>query len=181
MTGRRVAVLAWGVGVGILLAGALAHGAGWRINTTASLPRGLWRTVENSGALRVGDVVTFCPPLTPPIRLAQERGYVASGACPGDVEPMLKPVVALAGDQVAVSPLGVHVNGRLLPSSAPLIADSADRPLPILVMTEATVPADSAWVVSSHNPRSYDSRYVGPISTDSITAVLRPLGTEGAR
>jgi conjugative transfer signal peptidase TraF len=181
MTGRRVAVLAWGVGVGILLAGALAQAAGWRINTTASLPRGLWRTVDNSGVVRVGDVVTFCPPLTAPIRLARERGYLGSGGCSGNLEPMLKPVVALAGDRVAVTPLGVSVNGQVVPSSAPLAADSAGQPMPVLAVNEAIVPSGLVWVVSSHNPRSYDSRYLGPISTDSITAVLHPLWTEESR
>jgi len=181
MTGRRFALVVWGVGVGIVLAGMLAHGAGWRINATASLPRGLWRTVGKPGALRVGDVVTFCPPLTAPIRLARARGYLGSGACPADLEPMLKPVVALASDRVAVSGVGVSVNGRLVPRSAPLAADSAGRPLPVLAVNEAAVSVGTAWVVSSHNPRSYDSRYVGPISTDSITAVLRPLWTEESR
>ena len=181
MSGRRLVALAWGVGAGIILAGSLAQAAGWRINTTASLPRGLWRVVENAGSARVGDVVTFCPPLTAPIRLAKERGYLAGGACPGDLEPMLKPIAALPGDTVAVSPQGVRVNGRLLPSSSPMVEDSAGRPLPVLAVEGSIVPPGLVWMVSSHNPRSYDSRYIGPIPLDCVTATLHPLWTEASR
>ena len=181
MTGRRFAVVGWGVGAGIILAGALAQAAGLLINPTASLPRGLWRVVENAGAIRAGDVAAFCPPLTAPILLAKERGYLAGGACPGDLEPMMKPIAALPGDRVAASVQGVRVNGRLLPRSAPLADDGDGRPLPILAMTEAAVPPGMAWVVSSHNPRSYDSRYFGPVPLDRIKTTLRPLWTEASR
>ncbi len=37
------------------------------------------------------------------------------------------------------------------------------------------VAAHQVWVIASHDPRSYDSRYIGPIPTASITGSARPL------
>jgi len=127
--------------------------------------------------LKSGDVVTFCPPLTAPILLARERGYLAGGHCPGNLEPMMKPIAALPGDRMDLSAQGVRVNGRSIPRSTQITADSGGRPLPSLADDEV-VPAGAIWVVSSHNPRSYDSRYFGSIPLANVTAVLRPVWTE---
>jgi conjugative transfer signal peptidase TraF len=181
VNGRRFGLIAWAAGATIIAAGAWADSAGLRLNTTASLPRGLWQVVGRLDTMRVGDVVAFCPPLTGPILQARQRGYVGGGTCPGDVEPMMKPVVAREGDRVAISAFGVIVNGRLVPNSAPMPTDGAGRALPVVKEVEAMVPTGVVWVVSSHNSRSYDSRYFGPIARESVTAVLRPLWTEASR
>lgn len=180
MMARRVGLAAWGAATVIMLAGTLADATGLRINTTASLPRGLWRVVAMPEAVRVGDVVTFCPPLNAAIALARERGYVAGGACPGDIEPMMKPVVALTGDAVEVSARGVSVNGTRIAHSATLPRDAAGRPLPKARPGSITISQGQVWVVSSHSERSFDSRYFGPISRDRLTAILRPVWTEAA-
>ena len=56
-------------------------------------------------------------------QLGLKRGYEAREL------PLLKRVVALAGDEVSVSSSGVSINGQLLPNSAPLFDDEAGRPL----------------------------------------------------
>lgn len=178
MSARGVGLALWGAAAVILLAGGLADTAGLRINTTASLPRGLWRVVAAPGTVRVGDVVTFCPPLNAAIALARNRGYVAGGACPGGIEPMMKPVVALAGDMVEASELGVAVNGTRIIRSAPLLHDADGRPLPQALPEPIAVSQDQVWVISSHSERSFDSRYFGAISRDRLTAILRPVWTE---
>ena len=62
--------------------------------------------------------------------LSRDRGYRVRGfACPDRAVPLLKPVIARAGDIVKVSPAGIAVNGRLLPNTAPLPRDAANRPL----------------------------------------------------
>ncbi len=43
--------------------------------------------------------------------------------------PLLKPIVAVAGDRVVLSAEGMRVNGRLLPKTAPLFRDAAGRSL----------------------------------------------------
>lgn len=178
MNARRAGLVAWLLGGSVIAAGVVADGAGLRINTTESLPRGLWQVVGDPAAVRIGDVVTFCPPLLQASAMARERGYVGQGDCPGGLEPMMKPVVALAGDTVAMSPVGVTVNGQALPRSTPLSRDGAGRPLPQAKAGE--VPAGQVWVLSSHNERSFDSRYFGPIPHAHLTAILRPLWTENA-
>jgi hypothetical protein len=62
--------------------------------------------------------------------LARARGYLGPGSCAGGVQPVLKPVVAVAGDVVELGPHGVAVNGS--PSSAGKSADvdAAGRALP---------------------------------------------------
>lgn len=176
MKARRAGLVGWLLGGSIIAAGMVAEATGLRINATPSLPRGLWLVVGDPGTVRLGDVVTFCPPLVPALAEARERGYVAQGSCAGEFEPMMKPVVALAGDTVAVSSAGVTVNGQSLVRSEPLSRDGAGRPLPQAV--GGTVATGQIWVVSSHNERSFDSRYFGPIPQTQLTAILRPLWTE---
>ena len=43
--------------------------------------------------------------------VARARGYLLPGPCPGGVQPVLKPVVAVAGDIVELGPETVVVNG----------------------------------------------------------------------
>lgn len=176
MIARRAGQVGWLLGGSIIVAGMVAEAAGLRINTTSSLPRGLWLVVGDPGTVRLGDVVTFCPPLVPALAEARERGYVGQGSCAGEFEPMMKPVVALAGDTVAVSSAGVTVNGQVLAHSAPLSRDGAGRPLP--QAEGGTVAEGQVWVLSNYSERSFDSRYFGPIPHAHLTAILRPLWTE---
>lgn len=104
------------------------------------------------------------------------RGYRTHGtACADGAVPLLKPVVAMAGDHVAVSTEGIRVNGHLLPNTVPLFRDAAGRnlhpwPFGMYVVEDGTV-----WVASTYNRGSYDSRYMGPIRISQIRARLRPL------
>jgi conjugative transfer signal peptidase TraF len=90
---------------------------------------------------------------------------------------MLKPVVARAGDVVTVSEQGIGVNGRVLPNTAPLRTDTHGRPLTAWPFGRYVVAADTVWVASSYNPRSFDSRYIGPVPTSGIRDYVRPLLT----
>ena len=47
-----------------------------------------------------------------------------AGSCPGGVQPVIKPVIAIAGDVLEIGPDAVIVTGQRLPSgaSAPSIA-----------------------------------------------------------
>lgn len=153
-----------------------AHAAGITINLTPSVPVGLWRWAGTN--LRRGMVVTDCPPVTPTLRLGQRRGYLASGTCPSGLAPLLKPIAAVAGDVVTIRPDGmISVNGKLIPNSRGLHADSEGRPLHPLPAGTYQVAVGEVWLISPDNPLSFDSRYLGPIPTATIGHVVKPLWT----
>src|ERR1017187_7744338 len=82
---------------------------GFRINTSPSLPVGLYVVTSNSSA----NLIEFCP-AEPFAALSLVRGYRNPGACRDGGAPLLKPVVAKAGDLVELSVRGISVNGVLL-------------------------------------------------------------------
>src|SRR5262249_12412722 len=98
--------------------------------------------------------------------------------CPGDVQPILKRVEAIPGDTVALSPDGVTVNGRRLPGGATAAVDSRGRALPHAPWGATVVARDEVWLLTTDVPRSWDSRYFGPVPLDSVR-VARPLLTIG--
>ena len=78
-------------------------------------------------------------------------------------------------DEIAMSPVGSAVNGKLLPHTAPLDHDTDGRPLVQWPSGSYTATPGTLWVASSYNARSYDSRYFGPIRESTVRARLRPL------
>lgn len=144
-----------------------------RWNDSPSMPTGLWRRSGAFDARRDrGRVVLFCPPPTAIFRQARTRGYLPWGLCAGGLAPLLKPVVALPGDTVRLGDQ-VWVNGVAIAGSTRLAVDGRGRPLPR--PTAGVVPPGHVWVVSTHHPGSFDSRYVGAIATKQIQGVMQPL------
>ena len=163
--------------IGALIAASLASAsvAGLRFNNTPSMPRGLWRVVEADASLRRGEVVAICPPDTPVFRQGIARGYVPAGGCPGGFEPLLKPIAAMVGDTVSVSPAGVTVNGRMVDGTAQLTRDSAGRSLQPFEAGVYAVAPGQVWLLSNYDPRSFDSRYYGPMPAANVQGVARPV------
>jgi len=145
---------------------ALLRTADLRINTSVSLPVGLYQVSAE------GSFVEFCPD---DHGLSAQRHYRAKGVCPDGAAPLLKPAVAKPGDQVVVSSAGVTVNGKGLANTAPLSRDSEGRPLGHWPFGRYTIWPGTLWVASSYNARSYDSRYLGPIAESAVRARLRTL------
>jgi conjugative transfer signal peptidase TraF len=171
---RRVILGITGAVAGAFAIVAGCHSAGLWINTTDSMPMGLWRQAADQAA-RPGDVVLLCLPPTPATELGQARGYIAPGPCPTGQEILLKPIAAGAGEVVTVSPSGVSVDGRPIANSAQLTRDSQGRHLPAYPAGTYRVPAGEIWLVSPHNPRSFDSRYFGPIPASLVRSTVRPV------
>ncbi len=163
-----------GVSAAVFLIVGIAHAEGLWINTTDSMPIGLWLETP-AHAARIGDVVLVCLPDTPTVRIGQSRGYIAPGPCPSGQETVLKPVAAGPGDIIDVSTQGVTVNGKELRNSGQLGHDSQGRPLPAFPAGHYPVAPGELWLVSAHNPRSFDSRYFGPIQAASVRSTVRPL------
>jgi conjugative transfer signal peptidase TraF len=167
---RVLALLSTGVFGTVFLSGT----AGIRINPSPSVPVGLYVVSSNPDA----PLVEFCPDGQAG-RISRDRGYRTRGSCPDGAAPLLKGLVAQPGDLIRLSSSGIAVNGRLLPNTAPRAVDSAGRVLPRWPLGEYRVAAGMAWVVSTTNPLSFDSRYFGPINAGSILHHLEPLWTFG--
>ncbi len=147
--------------------------AGVRFNLTPSLPMGLYVVSSADRA----QLVTFCPPPLAPGDTAFSRGYAARGSCDDGGAPLMKPIVARAGDTVVIDANGIAVNGVILPNSTARAVDSLGRQLPTYSQGMYRVPAGFFWAISSYNPGSVDSRYYGPLSNIRIREFVRPLLT----
>jgi len=165
------AVLAVSV-AGVLLTVVLALGL--HVNLSASAPRGLYRTIAGLPTQGAWIVVCVGPEAA---ALARARGYLRPGPCAGGVQPVLKTVVAVAGDVVEIEPEAVTVNGQRLPGSSSAAVDSLGRPLPRAGWGRHVVGAEELWLVSTRAPNSWDSRYLGPISTSQVWSIARPVWT----
>lgn len=141
---------------------------GLRINNSPSLPLGLYVTTKDARA----QLVEFCP-AEPFAHMASARGYREAGSCPDGAEPLLKPIVATSGDVVEYASDGISVNGRLLQNTAPLATDTRQRTLTPWPFGRYVVQRDTVWVASSFNPRSFDSRYFGPVQISAIRDHVR--------
>ena len=145
---------------------------GLRINRSPSLPVGLYVVTSDSSA----NLIEFCP-AEPFAALSLARGYRDPGACRDGGAPLLKPVVAKAGDLVELSWRGISVNGLLLPNTAPLSKDTKGRPLTAWPFGRYPVSPGTVWVASSYHSRSFDSRYFGPVYTTAIRHRLKMFFT----
>lgn len=169
---RRIAAVI----VGLPLACLVFYTAGLRVNTSASIPLGIYRMVSAPGPV-AGDLVMACPLDTPVFVQAKGRGYLGVGPCPSGISPLMKRLEATEGDVVAFTSRGVIVNGELVNSSEPLAADQAGRPMPELRTSAQPVPAGQVLLMGIDNPKSFDGRYYGLLPATQITAAIRPIVT----
>ena len=131
------------------------------VNTSDSLPLGFYR-VTKVFDLQRGHVLRTCLPAEIG-RAAVQRGYVRRGTCPNGSARIGKPIIALQGDTVVVSDGRVQVQGRGN-HEAPIYAhDRRGRSLANAAGTHIMQPGE-CFLLSTHSPFSYDSRYYGPIS-----------------
>jgi conjugative transfer signal peptidase TraF len=173
---------------GVLLIGAVSMvflGRQLRLRimlTDSSAPSGIYQVEEapsgrSSRELRRGELVEACLPDA----IAQrglERGYLQPGGCPGGAEPVAKRVGALSGDIIVISAEYVAVNGNRLSSfseTSPI--DSRGRILEHVSWGARRVSPDTVWLFGFNNPRSWDSRYFGPVSSTDVHGVLTPVVT----
>ena len=171
---QRVYTLTAAAAIMVMALATLSYAAGARINTTRSIPIGLYWTSDTEAA--IGAYVRFCPPDIDAMAMARQRGYISAGFCPGDYGYSMKRISAVEGDAVTINSRGVAVNGRLLPFSRPLAVDAAGRPLPEL-QASYTLQADQVLLMSNVSHTSFDARYYGPVHKAQIEAVIKPVVT----
>jgi len=164
---------------GIALAAAIliAVGEAFSVlisNTDSAAPAGIYRVVGHRMAR--GDLVAACLPII----AAQEglaRGYLRTGGCAGDAEPVDKIVGALPGDVVEIEPGWIAINGTRIAHSAPAAHDSAGRSLAHVAWGRREVAANEVWLFGFNDRRSWDSRYFGPVPLANVRGKLEPVLT----
>lgn len=163
------------VGVCLAVGLVLAHESGLRLNTTRSIPLGLYRMLNDP--IVNGAYVLWCPPERSEFDLAKKRGYIGAGFCPGGYGYMMKKVLAAHNDVVSVTDDGVTINGILIPASQPFEADSLGRPLPRFRVADHVLASSELLLMSDMNSRSFDARYFGPVHRDHIQSLMYPVLT----
>ena len=148
------------------------------LNTSDSLPRGIYRQIrDGADGIRRGDIVRFCLS-GEAASLTKSRGYVDTPfpdtGCELYLRPLMKPVVALPGDVVAIDGGGVSVNGERIANSRRMAEDGLHRAMPEPAAT-GVVADGTVWVISGHHPFSWDSRYYGAIPLANVRGIVRPF------
>lgn len=159
-------------GVMAIVIVAIDH-AHLRFNFTQSMPIGIYALRPLPESVRRGMIVAACAPARA-AEIGLRRRYIARGPCANGAELLLKSVAAIAGDQVAVTAVGVAVNGCLLTRSRPLTRDRSGRRLISWPRGHHRLTPDEIWLYAADN-RSWDSRYWGPASLADIKAEASPL------
>lgn len=149
----------------------LLYATGIRINLTPSYPIGFYRKANEPW--HKNDLVMACLPKNTAV-MAIDRGYLArSRNCEGHT-PVLKKVLAVAGDHVLVSDQ-VYVNGQPIPNTRLSRSDSSGRALESAVGGETR--HHDVWLLSDHFQSSFDSRYFGAIRDSLILFKVVPVWT----
>jgi conjugative transfer signal peptidase TraF len=164
---------------GIIIAAAFLIGIGDAFgllisNTDSAAPSGVYHII--SGEPKRGDLVAVCLPIT----IAQQglsHGYLRTGPCPCNAEPVGKILGALPGDTVQIESNAVSVNGARFARSAVAEKDSAGRPLHHISFGTYRVSPDQVWLFGFNDRRSWDSRYFGPVPIANVRSRLEPILT----
>ncbi|TXI39694.1 MAG: conjugative transfer signal peptidase TraF [Nitrosomonas sp.] len=171
---KVVAISVLTISISLFVLSIALRFGGFYINTTPSLPVGLYRIVDEP--VLKGAYVAFCPPQSDVFDRAVVRGYINPGDCPGGTGQLLKHVLAVAGDTVLIDETGITVNGQLLPNSMPIRADAYGAALP-QYRFNAVLGESEYLLLSDLNPHSFDARYFGVIDHAQIAHVVRPVFT----
>jgi conjugative transfer signal peptidase TraF len=133
-------------------------------NVSGSVPTGLYR-VRPASDLTVATLVVAYPPEPLATWLAEGR-YLPRGV------PLLKPVLALAGQTVCRTDAIITVDGREM--GAARERDHSGRPLPVWQGCRV-IGAGEIFLMNPDEPASLDGRYFGPIPIAAIAGRAEPL------
>jgi conjugative transfer signal peptidase TraF len=136
------------------------------INYTPSVPRGIYWMSPGEIPVR-GDLVAI--PIPDNIReLVVERRYL-----PPTIKLLLKPVAAVAGDNVCVRDQTLAINGKVVGHIA--ATDRLGRPMLVRQFCD-TLMTGQLFLATQHD-NSFDSRNFGPVALDSVRGTLTPVVT----
>jgi conjugative transfer signal peptidase TraF len=170
---RRACVTLYG-SAGLLI---VLFAAGWigglRVNTTPSEPLGLWRIVPLTRSVLPGETVFVCPPDNVAVREARQRGYLRPGLCPGGFGPLIKTVIAVAGQRVDVTDR-VAIDGVPIPGSRIIERDGQGRSLR---RDQSGMVRPGEVYLHSGFIASWDSRYFGPVPVSGVLGLAQEVLT----
>lgn len=140
-------------------------------NITDSLPPGIYY-LDSQKSLKRNNLIVFCPILDD--QIVNKFSFVDNSSrflrsCDSHVIPFLKPIAAVEGDTVKVTDGELFINDH---KYADIAKSSA---LPHVKPGTYQVAKDTVWVISQYNPRSFDSRYFGPIHLSQVFTNAKPL------
>jgi len=135
-------------------------------NATTSAPAGFYR-VQSVGTqpLRTGELILIRPD-DGSARLYAERGYLPTGV------PLLKRVVAVAGQSVCERDGGLSIDGRHVADALP--TDGRGRPL-VAWSGCRQLRDGELFVLMATVTASLDGRYFGPTPIRSVMGRATPL------
>ena len=145
--------------LGVLVLAAVGSTRWVRLNLSPSVPVGVYRLARLAPPLARGTLVLLPVPVA-------VRPWHRAGA------PLLKPVAAVAGDEVCVQERTLWVAGT---SYGPVYEEAHGKRLPHLEGCQ-TVPEAQVFLASKA-PRSMDGRYFGLTRIADLTARAVPVWT----
>lgn len=136
-------------------------------NASSSVPEG-WYRITSADSLAAGDwVLVRLPPQA--MGFAAQRGYL-----PATV-PLLKPVAAVAPQRVCVKGRRLLIDDRVVAKQ--MRSDRLGRALPAWRGCRRLV-NDELLLLSTSHEESFDSRYFGPVSANTVIGRALPLWQE---
>ncbi len=149
------------------------------LNLTASMPKGFYFLVSKDRVV-AGDLVSSCISSDAiDLPTYKERNYIAkSNVCDSGLAEEIKPVVAIEGDSILITKVGVLVNDHLIDNSELYDFDSNGRPINHLpIGWFYTLKKNEYFLLSNHIKRSLDSRYYGVVNESNIRKKAFPFFT----
>lgn len=158
----------------LLLLSYISYFSNFIINTTKSIPIGVYVSLNSKDPLDKNDLISFCLNDEYFKNLAIKFDFIKENGgrwCNG-VQPILKPIVAVKGDIVFINKDGITVNGNLISNTKPIldIKNSSN------FVYKKTLEEDE-FIVASSEPTGYDSRYYGIIKLSDINTKIKPVIT----
>ena len=133
-------------------------------NPTDSAPRG-WYLVVPMIRAHPGDYVVALLP-NDAATLAATRGYLPRSV------PILKQIVAVAGQSVCIRDTVVYIDGNAVAQT--LDTDSRHHPLTAWAHCRQLI-GHELFLLNAHNPASFDSRYFGPLDESFVRGRAIPI------
>lgn len=145
---------------------------GVRYVFTPSIPTGLYGSVRyDHTPLTRGEGVCFKPI---PTGWVAARGYFQPG------EIICKFVLGVPGDEVRAHGPALEIchDGSCASAGTVMPADRQGRPSQSAFTGTTVIPAGKYYMGATHNPRSFDSRYLGLIAGNLVTVRISPIWTQ---
>ncbi len=144
-----------------------------RINLSPSMPIGIWQINDT---INRGSFVAVCIPLDKPIVQWMFANHeLMEGNCPSGIAPLLKTVIGIPGDKVALGWHFIKINDKQYYPVTTRYFQNDSLQTKIVPRGNYYLKTDEYWLMSDYHLRSFDSRYFGNIKRKDIQYGLKPI------